>query len=91
MKRAAQNFLFLACVLFSIAAAYNVMSDNAGVVGMALASACHDGGPNCHAEMTRMERTPFSQTFEFVTPKRKVEVRCARALVMVGEYTCALR
>jgi hypothetical protein len=41
--------------------------------------------------MTRMERTPFGQTFEFTTAKRTVDVRCARAFVLLGEYTCRLR
>lgn len=33
----------------------------------------------------------LAQSFELVTAKRKVDVRCARAFVLVGEYTCAVR
>jgi len=94
MKRAARTLIFLACILFTVSAAYNVMADNAEVLGMASSVACKDEGPKCTAQTaqnTRMERTPFAQTFEFVTPKRKVDVRCARAFVLVGDYACALR
>lgn len=90
MKRAGQTLLFLLCVLFSVTAAYNVMSDNAEVEGMASTTACGTEGQSCRPQKTRMERTPFAQSFEFVTAKRKVEVRCERALVLVGEYACAL-
>jgi hypothetical protein len=90
MKRAGQNLLFLLCVVFTITAAYNVMSDNAEVEGMASTVACGNEGQSCRPQKTRMERTPFAQTFEFVTTKRKVEVRCVRAFVLLGEYACTL-
>ncbi len=91
MKQAARTLVFLACVLFSVSAAYNVLSDNAEVQGMASSVACRDQGANCRAQMTRMERTPIAQTFELATQKRKVEIRCAREFLLVGEYICALR
>jgi len=91
MKRAGQTLFFLACVLFTIAAAYNVMADNAEVIALASESACRGQARTCRAQMTRMERTPFGQTFELATPKSKVEVRCVRALLFVGEYTCSPR
>ena len=91
MKRATQSFLFLVCVLVSVAAAYNVMSDNVEVERMAKGVACGDQGPDCNAQMTRMERTPIGQTFAYATPKRSVDVRCTRALYLVGDYACELR
>jgi hypothetical protein len=91
MKRAGRSLVFLACVLFTVSAAYNVMSDNAEVAGMASGVACKDEGASCHPQNTKMERTPFAQTFEFVTAKRKVEVRCQRQLVLLGDYACVLR
>jgi hypothetical protein len=91
MKRAGQILIFILCVAFSVAALYNVMSDNAEVERMAAAVACGEQGPNCRAQMTRMERTPFGQTFEMVTPKRTVDIVCRRAYVMVGDYACKLR
>jgi hypothetical protein len=91
MKRAGQILIFILCVAFSVAALYNVMSDNAEVERMAAAVACGEQGPNCRAQMTRMERTPFGQTFEMVTPKRTVDIVCRRAYLMVGDYACKLR
>ncbi|MDI3290420.1 hypothetical protein [Polyangium sp. 15x6] len=91
MKRAGQITIFVLCVLFSVSAAVNVMADNSEVERAAAAVACGEQGPNCRAQVTRLERTPFGQTFEMVTPKRTVDVVCRRAFVMVGEHACKLR
>jgi hypothetical protein len=91
MKRAGKTLLFLACILFTVTAAYNVMADNVEVEGMAAGVACGDEKANCRPQKTRMERTPFAQTFEFMAAKRKVEVRCVRTLVLIGDYACELR
>jgi hypothetical protein len=91
MRRWSQTAIFLACVFFSVTAAYNVMSDNIEVERMATEVACGDQGATCRAQKASMSRTPFAQVFEYVTPKRTVGVRCTRAFVMVGEYACVLR
>jgi hypothetical protein len=91
MKRAGQTLVFLLCIGFSAAAFYNVTSDNADVERLAATVACGDEGPTCHAQKTSLERTPIAQTFELVTAKRKVGVRCARSLIFIGEYACALQ
>ncbi|WP_437738496.1 hypothetical protein [Sorangium sp. So ce1335] len=100
MKRFLQLAIFVLCVAFSASVAYNVFSDNADVERMAALVACGEeaGAPEgrrasdgCRARMTRLERTPFGQTFEFTTAKRTVDVRCERALVLVGEHRCKLR
>ena len=91
MKRAVQTIVFVLCVVFSLAAVVNVLGDNAEVEAMANAVACAGEGATCHPQKTRMDRTPLAQSFELVTAKRKVEVRCARALVLVGDYACSAR
>jgi hypothetical protein len=91
MKRAVQTTIFVLCVVFSVAAVVNVLGDNAEVEAMATAAACAGEGTTCHPQKTRMERTPIAQSFELVTGKRTVEVRCARALVLVGDYACVVR
>ncbi|WP_437901326.1 hypothetical protein [Sorangium sp. So ce124] len=102
MKRFGQLALFALCVAFSVSAVYNVVSDNADVERRAALVACGEDGAasapeprrpsaGCRAQMTRLERTPFGQTFEFTTAKRTVDVRCERALVFAGEYSCKLR
>jgi hypothetical protein len=91
VKRALQLSLFLLCVVFSLSSVYNVFSDNTEVEQRARAVACGEQGASCSAsaKVTRLARTPFGQTFEFATPKRTAGVRCVRALVLVGEYSCA--
>jgi len=86
------------CVAGSIAAIYNVVADNGDVEKMAEGAACGQtpGGaqaapPACRPQMTRMERSPFAQSFEFATTKGTVAVRCARSAVLVGDYSCTLR
>ncbi|AUX43802.1 hypothetical protein SOCE26_052570 [Sorangium cellulosum] len=101
MKRFVQLAVFGLCVAFSVSAVYNVLSDNAEVERMAALVACGEAGAApapalraseaCKARMTRLERTPFGQTFEFTTAKRTVDVRCERAFVLAGEYGCKLR
>ena len=83
--------MFFLCVGFSVAAGYNVMADNVEVRRMANDLACGDQGKACRATVTREERTPIGQSFSIVTAKRTVDVRCARALYLVGEYACALQ
>lgn len=91
MKRAGQLFVFFVCIGFSIASGYNVFSDNSEVERMAAAVACGEQGPSCRAQVTRLERLPFGQTFGMATPKRTVDVVCRRAALMVGDYSCKLR
>jgi hypothetical protein len=89
------------CIAGSIAAAYNVLADNGDVEKMAEGIACAEpvasakpasAAPGaCKPQMTRMDRSPFAQTFEFATSKGTVGVRCARSAVLVGDYACSLR
>jgi hypothetical protein len=77
--------LVLACIVVSVAAMLNVFADNADV----LANAKELGCPKTTCTLTRMERTPFAQTFEFQSAKGAVVVKCARGTVFFGEYACA--
>jgi hypothetical protein len=38
--------------------------------------------------LTRMERTPFAQTFEFQSTSGTIGVKCARSSIFFGEYGC---
>jgi len=90
MKSAARRVLTVLCIVAGTMAIYNVMSDNDDVRRMAEKVACGDTGAACRPQMTRMDRSPFAQSFEIVTTKRTFEVRCTRSLVLVGDYSCAL-
>lgn len=89
MNRGLRFGLSFLCVAGSVAAIYNVLSDNADVEALAEKSACGAASGACRPQMTRLDRTPFAQSFEFATTKGPVSVRCARAAVLVGDYSCS--
>jgi hypothetical protein len=79
------SVLLLLATLLSL---YNVYGDNAELVQRAEALAC--GGAPC-VKLLRAERTPIEQSFTFQTslvPPRTRSVRCARAALLVGTFTC---
>lgn len=85
LKHYARFAFVLAILAVSIAGLYNVFGDAAELVPMAKQAAC----PGALCGMTRLDRTPFAQTFTFNTPKGDaIEVKCTRAAVFVGEYAC---
>lgn len=90
MKRAASVAFLLLCIVVSSTGAYNVFSDNADVRKAAADVACKEkkcgvGG----ASMTREDRSPFAQTFLYATAGGSIDVRCMRAAIFVGAYSCA--
>lgn len=82
--------MFVLFVAIGVAAAYNVLADSHDVEEMAKALACGAETP-CMAQTTRLEKNPIALSFQIATRKRAVDVRCARALVFVGGYSCELR
>ena len=75
------------CLVITVASVVNVFVDNEEVRALAEKTACGKDAPTC--AMTRMERTPLSQSFEFVSKKETAEVECARSAVLFGAYACA--
>jgi hypothetical protein len=68
---------------------YNVFSDNAAVQTDAGEVFCQGHASGCKAQLVRLERTPFGQTFDFSDGKSTGRVTCRRSLVFVGDYSCA--
>jgi hypothetical protein len=85
MSRYARLALAIACVVVSVAALLNVFANNDEVLAKAKQVAC--GDQSC--SLTRMDRTPFAQTFELHTTRSAISVRCARSAIFFGEYTCS--
>ena len=85
MSRYARLAVAVACSVVSVAALLNVFANNEEVVAKAKQLAC--GNQTC--SLTRMDRTPFAQTFELQAARAVVSVRCARSAVFFGEYTCS--
>ncbi|MEY4551548.1 MAG: hypothetical protein RL685_7743 [Pseudomonadota bacterium] len=76
--------LFLATVL----GLYNVYGAHADVQQMAERTACGEKG--C-VRMLRSHRTPMAHNFEFqvsVQPAKAIEIRCARAYMLLGSFAC---
>ena len=74
-------------LLATLLALYNVYGDNTELLAHAERLAC--GGP-C-VRLLRAQRTPIEQSFTFQTslqPTRTLDVRCQRALLLIGAYAC---
>ena len=79
-----KSFFILSLVVASVAGMVNVFSDNADVVAKAKEIGC----PRPVCNLTRMERTPFAQTFEFQSTLGTVGVKCIRSSIFFGDYGC---
>jgi hypothetical protein len=78
--------LFLVATLLAV---YNVYGDNTLLMRRAESLAC--GSSPC-VKLLRAERTPLEQSFTFQTslaPPRTRSVRCARAVFLVGTFSCS--
>lgn len=76
--------LFLATVL----GLYNVYGNHDDVQRLAERTACGEKG--C-VRMLRSHRSPMAHNFEFqlsVQPPKSLDVRCARAYVLLGNFAC---
>lgn len=79
-----KSFFILSLVVASVAGMVNVFSDNADVVAKAKEIGC----PRPVCNLTRMERTPFAQTFEFQSTLGTIGVKCVRSGIFFGDYGC---
>lgn len=103
MKKAGQWVVLALCVGFSVAAVVNVYGDNSAVEAMAQAKACEGVQPKpipktappgakpsaCSMTVTKMSRTPWGQSFEMQGGGVERHIRCTRAFILFGEYSCA--
>jgi hypothetical protein len=79
--------LVIAAVLVSIGCFLNVYGDDSAVRSEAEAIACPRGCTRGAASV-RVERSALAETVEYVLPGGTVTVRCTRAAVLVGPYSC---
>jgi hypothetical protein len=81
--------LSLMLLIATLLAVYNVYGDNTELMQRAEGLAC--GSSPC-VKLLRAERTPLEQSFTFQTrlaPPHTRAVRCARALLLVGSFSCS--
>jgi hypothetical protein len=79
--------LMIVAILVSIGCVVNVYGDDSAVRSAAEAVACPRGCTR--AASVRVERSAIAETVEYTLPGGIVTVRCARAAVIVGPYSCA--
>jgi hypothetical protein len=87
MKGAFRVLLAVLAVFVSLASANNVFGDDAEVRSLAEGTACPRGCPK--ATRVEVERSPFAETVRYEGPTGAITVRCARAAILVGPYSCA--
>jgi hypothetical protein len=93
----ARPIIAIVCIGVTVFGLINVYGDNADVVAQAESVAC--GAPSCSVQMTRMSRSPITQSFTFqINPKQQAssmvagssttDVECTREYFLLGEYQC---
>jgi hypothetical protein len=85
--------LVMAAVGATALGAWNVYGDSQPVEAQAHAAACAGQGAGCVARQDgAYVKTPFFHDISLRTShRRKVDVRCARAYVLAGDYACAIK
>ena len=93
MRRTLSWLLALAAVAATALGALNVLADSRPVEAMARATACAGQGAGCVAHQDGMyAKTPFFHDISLRTSHaRKVDVRCMRAYVFLGDYACSIK
>jgi hypothetical protein len=87
--RAVRIVLTIIVVLITVGGVMNVFTDDAAVRSAAEAVACPHGCTK--ASEVRVDRTIVAETVEYTMSDRIVRVRCSRAGIVVGPYSCALK
>jgi hypothetical protein len=96
MGRVFSRIVMLMFIAATVAGAMNVYSNVDPIVSMARALACRQtnaegaAADRCGAQLTQISRTPFFQDVRFQTRRRVLNVRCARAFYLVGDYGCVI-
>jgi hypothetical protein len=85
--------LFLVLLSAAILGAWNVFGDSKPAEAAARAAACAGQGTGCVARQDGMyAKTPFFHDISLRTSKeRKVDARCMRAYVFLGDYACTIK
>ena len=93
MRRLLSWLLFMAVTSAVALGAWNVYADSTPVVALAHAAACAGQGAGCVARQDgAYAKTPFFHDISLRTShRRKVDVRCRRAYVFLGDYACAIQ
>lgn len=94
MSKLTRPLITLILIAVTALGLLNVYGDSDEVVALAQKTACR--GTQCQTRTTRIERTPFAHEYDLAAsiPSGKqsstvsVTVRCRRAYVLLGEWSC---
>lgn len=86
LVRAPRVVLLVLAVAISIGCILNVYGDDSAVRSEAEAVACPRGCPK--ASGVQIERSAIAETITYTMPGGTISVRCARAALIVGPYSC---
>ena len=84
--RSPRVVLLVLAVAISIGCILNVYGDDSAVRSEAEAVACPRGCPK--ASGMQIERSAIAETITYTMPGGTISVRCARAALIVGPYSC---
>jgi hypothetical protein len=87
MRKVVRLLVVVFAVAFVGAAFINVFGDDAALRKDAEAIACPKGCPQTSS--ISYERTPFAETVSYAVGDGTIRVRCARAAILFGPYSCA--
>ena len=87
-RRLANLILILVCVLLGYASYDNVLRDNSDVKALAEHTACTVGPCGESHTMSKMDRSPIRESFEFTWRGKVVAVECGRPEWVMGEREC---
>lgn len=79
--------LMVAVVAVTVGSVINVFADDSAVESEAEAVGCPRGGC-AKASSVHIDRSPLGETVEYVMPEGTITVRCARAAILAGPYSC---
>lgn len=89
MKKFWTLLLFVSCVAFG-ASSYEYVLSDFSAERQAEAAACTVQKCEERHGMTKLDKTPFGQTFEFTWRSRTVSVHCMRKVWIFGELGCSV-
>jgi hypothetical protein len=86
VRGAVRIALIVAMIAVTIGGVLNVFADDAAVRSAAEVVACPRGCKG--ASSVQVERSPIAETVDYEMPGGIIHVRCIRAAVLFGPYTC---
>lgn len=88
--------IVVSCLAVTVLGYQNASGDNSDVIPIASRAACPTP-TTCSASLNQTARSSFSQDYSFTVqdgvgpkaPTRNIVVECKRALIFVGDWSCA--